>query len=177
MKKWIILGILVLCIAIGVQYRPRDLKELVLRSTKDEMTLRLYSTTVVSSESYINESKEYTLTIEDEEYQKILDICDKYTYHHSPFADGSQMVYYDQSIGEVVYYGVSINDISVSNNQPLFSSYFVGNIGYKKSDRLSFISEIEDLMSNVQKDYLYRKVTFENDEMIDDYREKYWVEE
>ena len=166
-----------MCITIGVQYRPRDLKELVSQSTKDGMTLRLYSTTVVSNESYINESKEYVLPVDDEVYQAILDICDKYSYHHSPLQDQSQIMYYDKSIGEVVYYGISINDISVSNSQPLFSNYFVGNIGYKKSDRLAFISEIEELMSNVKKDYLYRKVTFENDEMVDDYWKKYCVEE
>ena len=166
-----------MCVSIGVQYRPRDLRELVSNSTKDGMTLRLYSTTVISNTSYINESKEYILSVDDEIYQEILDICDKYSYHHSFLQEQSLMAYYDKSLGEVVYYGISMNDINVSNNQPLFSSYFVGDIGYKNSDRLAFISEIEELMLNAKKDYLYRKVTMENDEMVDDYWEKYYVKE
>ncbi len=175
MKKWIIIGILLLVCATGMQYRPMNLRDRIERSVKDTLEVRIANTTITGETSSINESKTYKMATEDKEYEEVMRILEGYTYHRSVYRDSSHIMYHPGMVGEVIGPSIGVGDLHLTEDFCIIGELHCA-IGYTKGEEEKLKHEIVSFLESANLDYLYRKVTIENNEIVDDYSKKYWVD-
>lgn len=175
MKKWIIIGVLLLVCTMGLQYRPMNLRDQIERSVKDTLEIRISTTTITGETSSITESKTYKLSREDKEYEEVMRILEGYTYHRSVYRDSSHIMYHPGMVGEVIGPSVGVGILHLTEDYCIIGELICA-IGYTKGEEEKLKHEIVTLFESVNLDYLYRRVTYENNEMVEDYSKEYWVD-
>lgn len=175
MKKWILVFVCVLLFFVGYKYRPMNLREWIERNSNDSLELRVSVTTITGETSRIIKSKTYKLSSEDVAYEEVLDILEKYTYHRSVFHDISPIIFHPGMVGEVSNPSIGVGDLHLSEDFCMIGELSCA-IGYRKDEEEKLRNEIAMFLEAVNLDYLYRRVTIENNETVDDYSKKFWAD-
>ena len=78
-------------------------------------------------------------------------------------------------VGEVIGPSVGVGILHLTEDYCIIGE-LICTIGYTKGEEEKLKHEIVALFESVNLDYLYRRVTYENNEMVEDYSKKYWVD-
>lgn len=167
----IILTILLIMLGLQTYFKPMDFQTIVKGSSKESMQIIVMETINVSTTKYINESKVYTISVEDKEYNEILNICKDYLYHRSMTNGDSMASYYLTSVGMSEYSAISINDIVIQKEHVV-----IGGQSFKIDNVTELLGNLDSLIKDWNIDYVLRRVTFENHEIVDDVSKTIYAE-
>ena len=160
MKKILILVCGLIVLSVAYTFRPMDLRKAIENTSNGQFEIVLEETKPIDEKNYSYESWTYVIAAEDEEYEKILEICDKYTYRFSEWDTGSKMIQRVSSTGIMETGSIHINH-HILSKENCYIGYQVCEIGYRKEDFESLYQELTNEIKGWEIEHTYIQRTYD----------------
>ena len=157
----------VILIIIGLNYylKPMDFIAKIEEYKKENMQIIVMESIDISANKYINDSKAYTITVGDKEYNEIIDICKDYSYHRT-ITSSESMIHYYSPANHIGYSAISIDNIVIEKD-----CIYIDGQKYTIDNVSELLSKLNETIQRWNIDYVHRQVTFDNHNIVDDVSE------
>ncbi len=159
MKKILILVCSLFVVSVAYTFRPMNLRKAVESTSNGQFEIVLEETKPVDENNYSYEKWSFVISAEDEEFENILEICDKYSYRYSKWDTGSKMVQMVSSTGVIETGSIHINH-HILSKENCYIGEKVCEIGYRKEDFESLYHELVNEIKSWDIEHTYVQRTY-----------------
>ncbi len=157
----------VILIIVGLNYylKPMDFTAKIKEIKKENMQIIVMESIDISTNKYINDSKVYSITVGDKEYNEIIDACKDYSYHRT-ITSSESMIHYYSPAEHIGYSAITIDHIVIEKDY-----VYIDGQKYKIDNVSELLSKLNETIQGWNIDYVHRQVTFDNHNIVDDVSE------